>query len=361
MAKTPIAILGAGNGGHAASGDLTLRGFDVRLYEDPNFAGKIKNVFDTKQIKISGACGDATVTLSMVTTDMKKAVTGVKCILVTVPAFAHNNIATQLAEFVQSGQIVFVLPGTFGSLAFYKIFKQKGVKDVILAETNTLPYATRLKGPGDSMIMSIFNPTKIGVLPANKTEEVMPELLKIFPFLEPVESVIACGLSSLNPVIHVPGCILNAGYCEMMHGDYSFYKEGFPPIIAHVTELLDKERISLLQLFGYKWDTAAHCVGGPVICDDLHRAIAGNADFAKIKAPPDFKHRYYAEDIPFGIAIWAKLAHNYGVKVPLMDSMVNIGNALMGSDCWEKGRQLEDLGITEDLDLETLKQFLITG
>ncbi len=40
--------------------------------------------------------------------------------------------------------------------------------------------------------------------------EKLAELRLFYPQLEAVESVIACGLSSLNPIIHVPGCILNA-------------------------------------------------------------------------------------------------------------------------------------------------------
>lgn len=82
----------------------------------------------------------------MVTTDLQEAIADVKLILVAVPSFAHNSYAQKLAEVVKPGQIVLVLPGTFGSLIFWKEFKKKNIKDVVVAESHTLPYATRLTG-----------------------------------------------------------------------------------------------------------------------------------------------------------------------------------------------------------------------
>lgn len=35
---TKIAVLGGGNGAHAAAADLTLRGFTINMYEDERFA-----------------------------------------------------------------------------------------------------------------------------------------------------------------------------------------------------------------------------------------------------------------------------------------------------------------------------------
>jgi len=36
-----VAVLGAGNGGITAAADLTLRGFEVALYELPQFSGTL--------------------------------------------------------------------------------------------------------------------------------------------------------------------------------------------------------------------------------------------------------------------------------------------------------------------------------
>lgn len=152
---TKIAVLGGGNGAHAAAADLTLRGFTVNMYEDERFAPNMQQVFGTKKIELSGAAGTGTAELAMVTSDLAAAIEGVKVILVAVPAFAHAAYAEKLAEVVTAGQIVLVLPGTFGSLMFWKAFKAHGVEGVCVAESHTLPYATRLLGPGASLVMSL--------------------------------------------------------------------------------------------------------------------------------------------------------------------------------------------------------------
>ena len=126
-----IAILGGGNGAHAAAVDLTLRGFDVTICEDARFAAKMQKVFDTRTIAYKGALGEGSVQIAGVTTNLEAAVDGAEFILVAVPAFAHEMYAQKLAPIVQENQIVFVLPGTFGSLAFYKAFKAAGKKVVV--------------------------------------------------------------------------------------------------------------------------------------------------------------------------------------------------------------------------------------
>jgi len=358
---TKVAILGGGNGAHAAAADLTLRGFEVHMYEDKLFAGKMKKVFDSRQIKLSGACGNETVSIAMITSDLHAALEDVRYILIAVPAFAHKAYAEKLAPFIRPGQIVFLLPGTFGSLIFWNAFQNAGTaEDVIIAETNTLPYATRLTGQGEVLVMSRFNPLKVGVMPSYKTQSTVKELSRFFAGLEASESVVACGLSSLNPIIHVPGCILNAGRIEYAKGEFFFYTEGFTDCVVRTTEAVDNERIALLKKFGYKWDIVAHGIGSGEATDDLKKAVAGNPDFARIKGPADVRNRYYSEDIPYGIALWAKLAKHVGVKTPIMDSMVHLGCSILEQDCWTSGYSIADLGI-EQMDLEQIKTHLQTG
>lgn len=355
-----IAILGGGNGAHAAACDLTLRGCEVRLCEDERFAANMQKVFDSKTINYKGALGTGTAEISMVTTNLNEAVDGAEVILVAVPAFAHKVYAKKLAQIVKKGQIVFVIPGTFGSLTFWKEFKAAGVTEVAVAETNTLPYATRLVCQGEVMIMSRFNPLKVGLMPAKKTAETLEVLSKLYDNLVPVESVIACGLGSLNPIIHVPGCILNAGRIEYTGEPFYYYTEGFTDCVARATEQLDLERCAILQKLGYQNDIVAHEIGGAIKTDSVKEAISNDPSFAKITVPASFKYRYYTEDIPYGLAIWAKLAHQLGVSTPIMDSMITLGSCITNSDCWSQGRDLDELGIT-GMDADVLKNYLIQG
>lgn len=354
-----ITILGGGNGGHAAAADLTEKGFEITLYEDEQFILHMQSVFDTGKINYKGAIGTGTAEIAKVTSDLQDAVNGADVILVMVPAFVHSLLAKKLAPVVQEGQYVFVLPGTFGSLTFYKEFKQAG-KDIIVGETHTLPYAVRLTGDGEVLVMSRFIPLKAGIMPAEHTEEAVSVLAELFPGVTAAESVIACGLSSLNPIIHVPGCILNAGRIEYAGQPFYYYTEGFSDCVARATEQLDNERCSILTALGYKSDIVAHEIGSAIQTDDVKEAVAGNPSFAKIAVPPTFNYRYYTEDIPFGLAVWAKLAEQIGVATPIMDAMVTLGSCIMQKDCRKCGRDLSDFGI-ENMNREELLEFLQKG
>lgn len=108
-----VAVLGGGNGGHAAAADLTYRGFEVHLYEDVCFASNMQKVFDTRKITMAGAAGNGEVTLAMVTSDLAQAIKGVKYIFLAVPAFAHDGYAEKLAQLVQPGQVINYTSGSF--------------------------------------------------------------------------------------------------------------------------------------------------------------------------------------------------------------------------------------------------------
>ena len=142
-----VAVLGGGNGGHAAAADLSNRGFCVHMYEDARFAGNIKKVFDTHEITMAGAAGNATVKIGMVTSDLREAIQDVEFIFVAVPAFAHDVYARALAELVHPGQTVMVMPGTFDSLIFWKEFRKKDWRMWSLQRQTPCPMPPAFRGP----------------------------------------------------------------------------------------------------------------------------------------------------------------------------------------------------------------------
>lgn len=356
-----VTILGGGNGAHAAAADMARRGFEVRMFEDEKFAGKMQKVFETKEIAQHGVLGEGVGKLSMVTTDIAEAVKGVKYIIMAVPAFGHSYYADLLIDHLEDGQIILILAGTFGSLIFWNKMKEREIKkDVVFAETYTLPYDTRLMGPGESMVMGIHEPVKTGVMPAKKTVEVLKELKKFYD-VEAAESVIESGVFTLNPVVHVPGCIMNAERIELMEGEFWFSKEGITPCVGKVTEALDEERMEIIKKFGYKAVSVVDSLAAAgSVKTNIYEAITGNEQFGKIKGPDGLKNRYYTEDIPFGLVGWSVIAELIGVKTPVMDYLITIGSIAMEQDCRATGRKAKELGIA-GMNLEQIKTYLYEG
>ena len=106
MAKK-VAVLGGGNGAHAAAADLTLRGYEVHMYEDARFAPNMQKVFDTKTIELKGACGSGEVHVAMVTTDLQEAIADVKLILGGSSLFCAQQLCTKAGRGDKTGTDLF--------------------------------------------------------------------------------------------------------------------------------------------------------------------------------------------------------------------------------------------------------------
>jgi len=341
-----IAILGGGNGGHTLAADLSLQGHEVRLYEMEKFSHQMESVFQTRRIQAVGAVFAGMAEIARVTSDIGEAIDGAELILVAVPAFAHADYATMLAPIVQGDQLIVLLPGTFGTLEFAAIFRACGADpNVVLAETDTLPYATRLVRPG--VVQAHGRTTvRLGVLPSARTEWACERLRGVLAF-EPAANVLEAGFGSLNPVIHPPGTILNAGRIERSRGEFYIYEEGMTPSVVHVMELLDAERRAIAAAFGIRLppiNEAIHESGyGPK--GTAWEALNGSTSLTPIKGPSDLKSRYLSEDIPYGLVTFASIAAQIGVETPIMNSLIHLGMALLRRRPEDGCRNAEHLGI----------------
>jgi len=83
-----IAILGAGNGGCAAAADLTLQGYEVRLFSRSK--DTLAPVVRRGGIDLVEAGSEKFAAPYLVSTDLARVVDGVDLIIVAAPAIAHE-------------------------------------------------------------------------------------------------------------------------------------------------------------------------------------------------------------------------------------------------------------------------------
>ena len=76
--------------------------------------------------------------------------------------------------------------------------------------------------------------------------------------------------------------------------------------------------------------------------------------------PHTINNRYITEDIPVGCHVYHELGKKFGVKTPVVDSMINLANAMLETDFYESGYSLEYLGIGH-MDKEEMLQYLHEG
>jgi hypothetical protein len=113
--------------------------------------------------------GRREVEIAMVTADLGAAVRGAELILIPTPAFAQEDIARALAPHLADGQVIYLPPGTFGSVAMMQALRRAGcAADVAFAETGTLPWLTRLHGPAEVAVTMRAVRLPTGVFPGGK-------------------------------------------------------------------------------------------------------------------------------------------------------------------------------------------------
>jgi len=376
MEKGLVAVLGGGNGGHAVAANLSLAGFKVNFFELPVFAESFEKVLRTKEIQIQGVSIDGVAKLNLATTDIQQAIKDAEVIFVITPAFGHKAMAEVCAPFVQDGQIIMLMPGSGGSLEFVNIFKQKKVKrEITFAESCTLPYGARLKGPGyvSVLINAVILPT--GVFPSKKTGEVIPKLKPFYPMIKPSKDVLEAAINNPNPIVHPVATLLSATRIEHSKGEFNLYAEGMTPSVARTYESLNHERLAICKALGYKlhhWDnlefknynlgeTEEEC-RYRILNTSMDASFGKDGIYAgiKMKGPEHLKDRFVTEDVPYGMVLLSTLGDLLGVPTPTHDAVIQLASVINRTDYWKTGRGIKQLGLSQ-FDKKGLKKFLSEG
>ena len=181
MSLKTVTVLGGGNTAFAVAANLSLKGFEITLYEIPEFRESLDPVADNGIIHLLGAGGQGPARIHRITTDIEEALESPDLILLIVPAYAHKPFAEVCAPHLRPGQTVVIMPGTLGTLEWARILHEVGTEGVVLAEVDTAPFVCRKTAPDTATIWGIVTGLGLGVLPANEFELVRGRLDSLFP------------------------------------------------------------------------------------------------------------------------------------------------------------------------------------
>lgn len=357
-----IAVVGGGNGCYAAAADLTEKGHKVRWWRRNPEA--FPEVLETQSIKIRDAKGTRNVLLSLVSTDLSEVIRGAELIMIPLPAFAQQSIASLLAPMLEDGQIVFLPPGTFGSYVMSKVLLDAGcTAEVIFAETGTLPYLARKHGSDTISISGKATRLPTGFFPADRSEYAFHRLKIVYPSIERVEDALSGALMNAGPIIHPPLIMMNAGPIE--HFDsWDIHNEGTQPSIRRIHDALDKERIAIRRALGYRkpdFPLSDHYNEKGeewMYGKGAHEQLVDGEDWYE---PLNLQsHRYMREDIACGLAFIVSLADWLNIKTPIAAGLLALASAISGEDIRRSGRTLENLELSE-YSLKQMKDLLQHG
>ena len=366
LIKRPkFAVLGTGNSGQAYAADITLKGFSVNLAEAPEFEDNLRAIEKKGGIDISGDAGNGFAKLNMITTDLKEAVRGVDVIIIGGSAYAHEPFSKALANHFEDGQFI-LFTSNFGALRFKKWMHEFGVTTrVTPVETISLLYATRAPEPGVVACIGLKSKLPAAALPASRTAEFLETIKSVFPQFIAAENVWSTSLNNLNPIVHPPMVLFNAGRIEATGGKgWNLYADGATESVAKIMMSMDEERMAVLKLIStdgipikdsFETFYANYSLGKKTLSETLRQSpIHGDPAFP---APTSVDTRYINEDLPFGLVPWSLIGRAWDVPTPTINAVIQIASTMLGVDYFQKGLTAEDLGI-QDMKPQNVKALL---
>ena len=351
--KLKFAVLGTGNSGQTYAADISLKGFSVNLAEVPEFESTLRAIEKKGGIEISGDASKGFATLNMITTDLKEAIKGVDIIIVGGSAYAHEPLSKALINHFVDGQFI-LFTSNFGALRFKKWMGEAGVTTQITpVESMSLLYATRALEPGVVSCIGVKNWLPVAALPAIRTQAFLDKIGSVFPQFTAADNVWLTSVNNLNPIVHPPMVLFNAGRIESTGGQgWNLYAEGATESVTKVMLAMDEERMALVSRIsknGLSFKDAfeniykEYSVGKKSLSETLRQSpIHGDPAFP---APSTIDTRYINEDLPFGLAPWSSIGRMWNQSTLNIDAILQIASTMLGVDFFSTGLTVKDLGI----------------
>ena len=358
-----VAIIGAGNGGCAAAAELTQLGLEVRLYG--RSASTVQPMQAIGGVEHEGVIGDGFTPLALITSDAGEAMNGADAVVVMAPTHAHVNMAMTIAPHLAQHQVIFSAPGHTLTL-FPNALRQHGHPAPITCESATLPYICRKVTPTRVRVSRKAAKLKFAAFPATRTQELADMIRPLFPAVSPVPTLLDTVFPYTNAIHHPPALLCNIGRVES--GDeYCHYYEGITPSVGRIIDRLDVERQAVASAFECRVDPLPEYFHQIGYTNEAGKAggtaysTFQNSDPNRwIKAPKSIDHRFFNEDIPYGLVLLSELGRLAGVPTPACDAVVELASIATGKEFRSEGLTLERLGIAK-LSIGELRAVLQEG
>lgn len=362
-----IAVLGAGNGGHALAGDLSLRGHEVTLWENPKFEKSLDYLREHEnKVKLTDKI-NTVAKIAHVTTDIESALKGAEVIYCIMPSFAQEATFDYAVPYIEPGQTIFIMPGNFGSISLYMRLKARGIEEkVLLGESDTIPYAARMMPDHSCLVFGLKDCMSISAIPAVKTNRLIEKLKPAFPIrLFSLPDIFSVALSNTNMILHCPTMVLNTGRIEFCER-FRFYNDGMTPSVCRVMEAMDKERLAVGRAWGCQLvsefdDAISNYALDRSKYNTLHDIFVNHPVYGNHgpDSPITMKFRYVSEDVPYLLVPVSEMGDKASIATTVINSIINIAGVINNENYRESGRGLKAMGLNDMSIVEVMQ--LIKG
>jgi hypothetical protein len=379
--RLKVTVCGEGNASHVMIGQIGSNRDKVDLrvlgmQKGPEFIKCLSNP-QSKGIRVLDqdgtelCCGSP----DHITVNPEEVIPDSDLILIPLPVFAHRAYFQAISPHLKTGAMVGVLPGQGGSQWLAAdIFKEK-LGDLVFFGTDRLPYNCRIREFGESVTLyGLKKQVNIASIPAEASKDVASAISTAFSGFvsgNPIGDLLSVTLMPVNQCIH-PSRMYSLFHDwdgkEQFKRNPLFYEEmsdlatntmlGVDKEIQQVVAELRRKvpKFADLQVPEIK-DMLVSWYEPELIKDSstLLNYFRTNKGYAGINTPmitvengfvPDYKSRYFFEDVPFGLCVLKGIAELVKIPTPTIDMLI----------CWAQGKMGKEFVVQNKLCGKDVKE-----
>jgi hypothetical protein len=340
----------------------------------PGEAERLRKAIPAEGIKCNNDLGDDVSGKPFVISDKTEEVApGSDVVILAIPSFTHELYLKALKEYLKRGVVLGAMPGEGGfDLCARHVLGDDFVSASNLFALETLPWACRIIEYGKSVeVLGTKKEIDVVITPeqGGSIEPVLQLLQKLvgrLPKMMPACNFLAVTLMNINSVWHPTisyGFYRNKDVATPLDEPPLFYQgadEYTGEKLAKVSdEVLELKRVLLEKYPGLDLSSVHHVREwmvrsyGNDIGDksSIYKMLLTNKGYRGLTHPvvpidtsdgkkylPNFKYRYFTEDIPCGLVVTRGVAELAGVPTPHMDDVIVWCQERMGKEYLVNGK-----------------------
>lgn len=338
------AVIGGGNTGQAIASYLALNEEKVTLFtRRAERAERIsKNGLELKGVYSGYVKLKAH-------TKMDEAIQDAEIIIISSTANGHKSIIKELKPLLKNNQTIIFIPGYWGAVECKQILGEDiENKDITVAETSAQPFISEANDKGTVSVKKIKNNVLVSTLATSKGGgSLSSKIFERFPHFTPANNVFETSLNNTNVVVHVPISLFNASRIDASQS-FQFYPEGVSPLTVRYIEKIDEERQEIASLFNVETNDILTILNNfyETAYANLYEALPNL--FPEGDGPTTLNHRYFIEDIPFGLVPISEIAKKFNVETPYTNSLIETASLFSAVSYRKSGVSFENTTV-EDL------------
>ncbi len=346
-----ICVMGGGHGGLAVAAHLTLHQNDVHLVALPDHPGMIPQVRAAEGIMVEAMAGEHRgifARVKRIDTEVEEALNTCESVIVVLPANVRERYFEMIAKHLPDGRSVLLQPDKYGVLRLAAVMTQHGrdLHETLLMGSDSFLFIAKAHEGNHIWLRGRKKSLEIAAFPGTRSAEAIEAVKLAYPEAVPTRSVLHTSLDSASSALHPTTIMLNLAKIEN-EGPFDCDNYEVSPGMGRMIDALDAERVRLAHSLGVEVSTFVEIwhrfygLDGTNAYEQISRSMSHEGQVS----PSSSKHRYVAEDVPFGLVPLAELALPTGIPMPNTEAMITAASTVNDTDYRANGATLEWMGL----------------